>query len=48
MYLIFVILVILLLTIIISNYLINRQRRENYIKAGKKWDGIVRELRRRK
>ena len=38
----------ILLLIIIFNYLIIRQKRNNYLKAGKKWDGIVKELRQRK
>ena len=48
MYYIILILIILLLTICFFNYLINIQRKDKYIKAGKKWDGIVEELRKRK
>jgi hypothetical protein len=48
MYFIILILIIVLLTIGFFNYLINRKRRDYYIRAGKKWDGIVKELRRRK
>ncbi len=45
---ILVIVIILISTICISNYLIYRQRRETYLKAGKKWDRIVKELSERK
>jgi len=45
---IFIIVIIFILTISFFNYLIYRQKRDSYIKAGKKWDGIVKELRRRK
>ena len=30
------------------NYLIYRSNKKKYLKAGKKWDGIVKELSRRK
>ena len=40
--------VIFIVIIIILNYLIYRRNRDKYLKAGKKWDGIVDELRRRK
>ena len=44
----FVIVIIFILTICIFIYLINRQKRNSYLNAGKKWDRIVNELRRRK
>ncbi len=48
----FIILIVLILILILTfsffNYLIYRQRRDTYIKAGRKWDGIVKELSRRK
>ena len=40
--------VIFILTICLLNYLISKQKRDTYLNAGKKWDGIVKELRRRK
>lgn len=48
MYFIFIILIILLLIIRIFSYLINRQKRNHFLKAGKKWDEIVEELKKRK
>ncbi len=42
------IVIIFILTIIFINYLIYRRKREYHLKAGKKWDGIVKELSRRK
>ena len=42
------IVIIFILTIVFINYLIYRRKREYYLKAGKKWDGIVKELSRRK
>ena len=47
---IIVLLIILMFIILIClfNYLINRRKRDAFIKAGKKWDGIVKELSRRK
>jgi len=44
----FVIVIIFILTMCIFIYLIYRRKREYYLKAGKKWDGIVKELSRRK
>ena len=46
----FILLIVIIFTIIICffNYLIYRRRRDNYLEAGKKWDGIVNELRKRK
>ena len=32
----------------ISKFILNRKTKYKYIKAGRKWDGIVEELRRRK
>ncbi len=40
--------IIFIITIIIYNYLIYKQKKDSYIKAGKKWDSIVNELRKRK
>ncbi len=40
--------IIIISTISISNYLIYREKRDTYLKAGKKWDGIVKELSKRK
>ena len=42
------IIIIFILSISFSNYLIYRRRRDTYLKAGKKWDGIVKELSKRK
>ncbi len=44
----FIIVIIIILTMCIFIYLINRQKRNSYLNAGKKWDRIVNELRRRK
>ncbi len=48
MKIIFGIIIILLISIYFFNYLIYRQKRDTYLKAGKKWDGIVEELTKRK
>ncbi len=48
MILIFAIVFIITIIIFIFNYLIYRRKRDTYLKAGKKWDGIVKELSRRK
>ena len=45
---IFLIVLILILTILLFNYLIFRKKRDIYFKAGKKWDKIVKELSSRK
>ena len=45
---ILVITIIIILVISFFNYLIYRQRRDTYLKAGKKWEGIVKELSNRK
>ena len=45
---ILLIVVMLILTISIFNYLIHKRRKDSYLKAGKKWDRIVKELRNRK
>ena len=45
---ILVIVIVLILTIIIFSYLIYKRRQDSYLKAGKKWDRIVKELRNRK
>ena len=45
---IIVILILLILTISLLNHLIYRRKRDTYIQAGKKWDGIVKELSKRK
>ena len=44
----FIYLIVIIFTIYILYYLVYKQRRDAYLKAGKKWDGIVKELRRRK
>ena len=48
MKLIFLIVFIFIFTISIYNYLIYRRKKEIYLKASKKWDGIVKELSKRK
>ena len=48
MKIVLVIFIILILTISIFNYLIFKGRKDSYLEAGKKWDGIVKELRKRK
>ena len=45
---ILVITIIIIFVISFFNYLIYRQRRDTYLKAGKKWEGIVKELSNRK
>lgn len=45
---IFVIVFVLILIIFIFKYLNYKRKRNSYLNAGKKWDGIVNELRRRK
>ena len=45
---IFAILIILISASLIVNYIIYIRNRSKYLKAGKKWDEIVRELSRRK
>ena len=45
---IFFILILIIITIFFINYLRFRRKRANYLKAGKKWDNIVKELSRRK
>ena len=44
----FVIVIIFILIMCICIYLNNRRKRNSYLNAGKKWDRIVNELRRRK
>ncbi len=44
----YVIVIIFILTMCIFIYLIKMQKRNSYLNAGKKWDRIVNELRRRK
>ena len=48
MKIILTILISLILIICFINYLIYRQRKVSYLKASKKWDAIVKELRERK
>ena len=48
MNLILLIVIMLILTINMINYLIYKRRKDSYLKAGKKWDRIVKELRNRK
>ena len=45
---IYLIVIIFILIISINNYLKYRRNRSTYLKAGKTWDGIVEELRRRR
>ena len=40
--------IMLILAISIFNYLLYKRRKDSYLKAGKKWDRIVKELRNRK
>ncbi len=44
----FALLIIFIVCFLVFNYSINKRKRDKYIKAGKKWDGIVKELSRRK
>ncbi len=44
----FIFVIVFVFTICSINYLIYRRKRNTYLKAGKKWDGIVKELSRRK
>ena len=48
MYFILLLLIIFLIIICILNYLIYRHKRKTYLKAGKKWEEIVKELSERK
>ena len=43
-----VVVIFFIIIIFFLNYLINIGKKETYLKAGKKWDGIVEELRKRK
>ena len=45
---IFLVVTIIISTLFILNYLIYKQKRDSYNKAGKKWDEIVKELSKRK
>ena len=42
------IIILFILFIYLYKFLVNRSKRASYFKAGKKWEGIVEELRRRK
>ena len=44
----FIIVIVIILIITAFNYLIYKQKRDTYLKAAKKWDGIVEELSKRK
>ncbi len=48
MNLIVVLLFLLILLILSYKFIINRSKKAEYMKAGKRWDDIVKELRRRK
>ena len=48
MKLIFILLITIIAITYIYNYLTYKKKKATYQKAGKKWDGIVDELRRRK
>ena len=39
---------IIILIIYALNSVVNRRKRTNYLKAGEKWEGIVKELSKRK
>tara|TARA_B100001250_G_C19383693_1_gene607373 strand:- start:199 stop:339 length:141 start_codon:yes stop_codon:yes gene_type:complete len=41
-------LIVFILIIGLIKYLIDKRKRDSYLKAGEKWDGIVEELRKRK
>ncbi len=43
-----ILVIVFILVICIINYLIYRRKKDTYLKASKKWDGIVKELSRRK
>ena len=43
-----IILIIFIIAFYSFNYLVSQQKKNKYLKAGKKWDGIVEELSRRK
>ena len=45
---IFVVLILSILIFHICNMIINRRKKLKYLKAGKKWDNIVKELSKRK
>ncbi len=45
---ILLLLIIFILSTCIFNYLIDKRKRNTYINAGKKWEGIVKELSKRK
>ena len=42
------ILVLFILSILIIKYIIHKRNKDKYLKAGKKWEGIVKELSSRK
>tara|TARA_Y100001968_G_C19340406_1_gene709193 strand:+ start:877 stop:1023 length:147 start_codon:yes stop_codon:yes gene_type:complete len=46
----FIIAIVIIITLIILfiNFLIYKRKRDAYLKAGRKWDGIVKELSKRK
>ena len=48
MNLIVILITLFILIIYISNLILNQKKKANYQKAGKKWDGIVKELSNRK
>ena len=48
MYIIFVIIVLFILIFNLYKFLVYRHKKSAYKKAGKKWDGIVKELSERK
>tara|TARA_Y100001968_G_scaffold266533_1_gene256102 strand:- start:5178 stop:5324 length:147 start_codon:yes stop_codon:yes gene_type:complete len=48
MKLLFIIIILVIIIIFISNFIINRIKKTAYLKASKKWDGVVKELRKRK
>ena len=44
----FIYVMVIIFTICSFNYIFYMKRRDTYLKAGKKWDGIVKELSKRK
>jgi len=45
---ILLIIIVVLLSIYLYYYFVNKSKKSAYLKAGKKWDEIVKELRNRK
>ena len=45
---IFVFIILIILVIYTSKLIVNQKKKASYLEAGKKWEGIVKELRDRK